>query len=208
MKIEYDLILISLILIIVLICIFMKKCKNKQIEPFIFGRKNIFTKTMLTNKFGKQNTLQSPKCPDCNCPSLNISKTVSSDVQLQKLFDVYVQEGLENMLKKDSYAIDIQDDELANEYLKEIDSELKNIVDLLSNYSHTTSYKISALHPFIGGESKPNGNEGQVICRKGAASTEIGRVYSRIKLLKTILKNLGFLYTEFLSGNDIFCPAS
>ena len=206
MKIEYDLILISLILIIVLICIFMKKCKNKQIEPFLFGKKNFAN--MLTNELEKKKTLQCPKCPDCNCPSLNISKTVSSDIQLQKLFDVYVQEGLENMLKKNSsYAIDIQSDDLANEYLKEIDSELKNIVDLLSNYSHTTSYKISALHPFINSESKPNGNEGQVVCRKGATSTEIGRVYSRIKLLKTILKNLGFLYTEFLSGNDIFCPA-
>jgi hypothetical protein len=199
MKIEYDLIFISLILIIVLICIFMNKSKNNEIEPFLMGN--------FMQAIRKKSKKSQIKCPDCNCPSLNISKTVSSDIQLQKLFDVYVQEGLENMLKKDSYAIDIQDDEVANEYLKEIDSELKTIVDLLSNYSHTTSYKISALHPFINGQSKPNGNEGQVVCRKGAVSTEIGRVYSRIKLLKTILKNLGFLYTEFLSGNDIFCPA-
>ena len=35
MEMEYDLIFISSILIIILICLYVKKCKNKQIEPFL-----------------------------------------------------------------------------------------------------------------------------------------------------------------------------
>ena len=208
MKMEYDLIFISSILIIILICLYVKKCKNKQIEPFLFGNKtnnkgNGFAK-MLAKKLGKKlQTNQCPKCPDCNCPSIQISKTVSSDVQLQKLLDVYVREGLDKIIEKKQWNnIKIKNSSEANKQLKMSRDKLSLIVSTLSDYHTDAKNTLDQLLDFNDQNVaviKSDVDETEIRVTLDSAKFEIESFVSKIELLTLIIEKMGF-YNKFLSN--------
>ena len=205
---EYDLIFISSILIIILICLYVKKCKNKQIEPFLFGSRtnnkgNKFAK-MLANRLGKKP--QCPKCPDCNCPSIQISKTVSSDTQLQKLLDVYVREGLDKIIEKQNFKVsDIKDDKEANTYLSKIKYELGYVLNELSEYTNNATSIIDEI-AFVNGSTQIG--EPEKIINRVDAIDEISSVYFNTVLLKYLIKEMGFGKASPFFGNVRTMPTS
>jgi hypothetical protein len=201
MKMEYDLIFISSILIIILICLCIKRCKNKQIEPFLFGGR-----TMLATKFrNKLQTSQCPKCPDCNCPSIQISKTVSSDTQLQNLLDVYVKEGLDKIIENKKWDnIKIENNSEANKKLKNARDKMGLIVSNLTDYYTDTKNTLDQLLDFNDQNEaiiKSDVDESEIKIKLGSARFEIESFVSKIELLSLIIDKMGF-YNKFL-GNVV-----
>ena len=200
---EYDLIFISSILIIILICLYVKKCKNKQIEPFLpkqkGKKKNKFAEFLAKKLGNKLQTPQCPKCPDCNCPSIEISKTVSSDVQLQKLLDVYVREGLDKIIEKKNFKVyDIKNDKEANTYLSKIKYELGYVLNELSEYTNNATSIIDEI-AFVNGSTKIG--EPEKIINRVNASDEISSVYFNTILLRYLIKEMGFSKASPFFGN-------
>ena len=211
MKMEYDLIFISSILIIILICLYVKKCKNKQIEPFIFGRKKTGRKKkkfaeFLAKKLGnKLQTPQCPKCPDCNCPSIQISKTVSSDVQLQKLLDVYVREGLDKIIQNKKWVdiIEIKNSSEANRKLKTYRDKLGLIVSTLSDYHTDAKNTLAELLDFndqnVAVIKSDIDETKDIIVNLDNVRPQISSFVSKIELLSLITDQMEF-YNKFLSN--------
>lgn len=206
MKMEYDLIFISSILIIILICLYVKKCKNKQIEPFIFGRKkNKFAKILAKKLGNKLQQPQCPQCPDCNCPSIQISKTVSSDVQLQNLLDVYVQEGLDKIIqnKKWDDIIKIKNSSDANKKLKTYRDKLGLIVSTLSDYHTDAKNTLAELLDFNAQNVaviKSDVDETKdIIVELDNVRPQISSFISKIELLSLITDQMEF-HNKFLSN--------
>lgn len=207
MKMEYDLIFISSILIIILICLYVKKCKNKQIEPFLpkqIGKKKKNFAEFLAKKLGnKLQTPQCPKCPDCNCPSIQISKTVSSDTQLQNLLDVYVREGLDKIIEKKKWNnIKIKNSSDANKQLKMSRDKLSLIVSTLSDYHTDAKNTLDQLLDFNDQNVaiiQSDVDETEIRVTLDAAKFEIESFVSKIELLTLIIEKMGF-YNKFLSN--------
>ena len=209
MEMEYDLIFISSILIIILICLYVKKCKNKQIEPFLpkqKGKKKNKIAEILAKKLGnKLQTPQCPKCPDCNCPSIQISKTVSGNAKLQKLLDIYVQEGLDKIIQNEKWDnTNIENGDQANEELKLSINELSQIVSTLSDYHTDAQNTLDELLDFNDQnvaviKSDVDETKDIKVVFSGAVKEEIVRFVSKINLLSLIIKNMKF-YNKFLSN--------
>ena len=188
---------------------YVKKCKNKQIEPFIFGRKKTGRKKkkfaeFLSKKLGnKLQTPQCPKCPDCNCPSIQISKTVSSDVQLQNLLDVYVREGLDKIIEKKKWNnIKIKNSSDANKQLKMSRDKLSLIVSTLSDYHTDAKNTLDQLLDFNDQNVaiiQSDVDETEIRVTLDAAKFEIESFVSKIELLTLIIEKMGF-YNKFLSN--------
>jgi hypothetical protein len=215
MEMEYDLIFISSILIIILICLYVKRSKNKQIEPFRKRkgfRKRVSKRVskILGNKFGKlgrQLANQAPKCPDCNCPSIQISKTVSSDVQLQKLLDVYVQEGLDKIIQNKKWEIvDIKNGSDANRQLKNSINDLRRIVSRLSDYHTDAENTLNELLDFNDQNVAVIKNDvdetKDIRVAFGAVKMELDSFVSKIKLLDLIIEKMGF-HNKFLNNIEL-----
>ena len=206
---EYDLIFISSILIIILICLYVKKCKNKQIEPFLpkqkGKKKNKFAEFLAKKLGNKLQTPQCPKCPDCNCPSIQISKTVSGNAKLQKLLDIYVQEGLDKIIQNEKWDnTNIENGDQANEELKLSINELSQIVSTLSDYHTDAQNTLDELLDFNDQnvaviKSDVDETKDIKVVFSGAVKEEIVRFVSKINLLSLIIKNMKF-YNKFLSN--------
>lgn len=209
MEMEYDLIFISSILIIILICLYVKKCKNKQIEPFLpkqkGKKKNKFAEFLAKKLGNKLQTPQCPKCPDCNCPSIQISKTVSGNAKLQKLLDIYVQEGLDKIIQNEKWDnTNIENGDQANEELKLSINELSQIVSTLSDYHTDAQNTLDELLDFNDQnvaviKSDVDETKDIKVVFSGAVKEEIVRFVSKINLLSLIIKNMKF-YNKFLSN--------
>ena len=205
---EYDLIFISSILIIILICLYVKRSKNKQIEPFLFGTRNVLaqisdsSRNVLAQKLGQS---QCPKCPDCNCPSIQISKTVSSDVQLQNLLDVYVQEGLDKIIqnKKWDDIIKIKNSSDANKKLKTYRDKLGLIVSTLSDYHTDAKNTLAELLDFnaqnIAVIKSDVDETKDIIVELDNVRPQISSFISKIELLSLITDQMEF-HNKFLSN--------
>lgn len=216
MEMEYDLIFISSMLIIILVLLYVKR--KQQIEPFLKRRSNlkkssIFKKpsilktgNSLVNSLGK-NLLHKQQCPDCNCPRIRLSKTVSSDLQLQKLLDVYVQEGLDKIIEKRKWEIvDIKNGSDANRQLKNSINDLSRIVSRLSDYHIGAENTLQELLDFNDQNVAVIKNDADetkdIRVAFGAVKKELDSFVSKIKLLEVIIDNMGF-HNKFLNNIEL-----
>lgn len=206
MKIYYDLIFISTILIIILICLFFKKYKKKHVEAFKFKIKRRRGKgikkkmqNVLLKSIHNRPTVKCPQCPDCNCPPIQLSQTVSSDVQLQNLLDVYIKEGLDRIIETKSYDnININSDEEANTYLKQSQNQLQNIINTISEYNDDVKNTLDQVLPFSNNVAiiTSDTDDSEVRITRNNAKYEIESFISKVKLLHYITEQMGF-YNKF-----------